>query len=60
MQKATGTADKKEVIIEGASHIETYRKPEYVSQISEALTQFLKPNSKHGNRLPEPFRQPVE
>lgn len=42
MQKATGTADKKEVIIEGASHIETYRKPEYVSQISEALTQFFK------------------
>ncbi|KGQ56537.1 alpha/beta hydrolase [Gallibacterium anatis str. Avicor] len=42
MQKATGTADKKEVIIEGASHIETYWKPEYVSQISEALTKFFK------------------
>ncbi|WP_410687759.1 hypothetical protein [Avibacterium paragallinarum] len=42
MQKATGTADKKEVIIEGASHIETYWKPEYVSQISDQLTQFFK------------------
>ncbi len=42
MQKATGTADKKEVIIEGTSHIETDWKPEYVSQISDQLTQFFK------------------
>lgn len=41
---ATGTQDKQLVLIEGATHIETYWKPEYVKQISEKLTDFFTKN----------------
>lgn len=43
-EKATGTKNKELVLIDGASHIETYWKPEYVKQISEKLTQFFGKN----------------
>ncbi|MBN6078136.1 alpha/beta hydrolase [Aggregatibacter actinomycetemcomitans] len=36
-----GSRDKELVKIPGASHIETYWKPEYVKQISEKLTDFF-------------------
>ncbi len=36
-----GSQDKELVKIPGASHIETYWKPEYVKQISEKLTDFF-------------------
>ncbi len=39
--KATGTQNKELVLIDGASHIETYWKPDYVKQISTKLTQFF-------------------
>lgn len=39
--KATGTKNKELVLVDGASHIETYWKPEYVKQISAKLTQFF-------------------
>lgn len=42
--KATGTQNKELVLIDGASHIETYWKPEYVKQISAKLTQFFGKN----------------
>lgn len=42
--KATGTKNKELVLIDGASHIETYWKPEYVKQISEKLTRFFGKN----------------
>lgn len=42
--KATGTKNKELVLIDGASHIETYWKPEYVKQISEKLTGFFGKN----------------
>lgn len=35
------SSDKELVKIPGASHIETYWKPEYVKQISEKLTDFF-------------------
>lgn len=38
--KATGTQDKELFEIEGATHIETYWKPEYVSQAIDKLTEF--------------------
>ena len=42
--KATGTQNKELVLIDGASHIETYWKPEYVRQISAKLTDFFGKN----------------
>lgn len=42
--KATGTKNKELVLIDGASHIETYWKPEYVKQISTKLTDFFGKN----------------
>ncbi len=38
---ATGTNDKELCQIPGATHIETYWKPEYVQQITEKLTAFF-------------------
>lgn len=40
-QKATGTQDKELFLVQGASHIQTYWKPEYVKQISSKLTDFF-------------------
>lgn len=42
--KATGTKNKELVLIDSASHIETYWKPEYVKQISAKLTEFFGKN----------------
>ncbi|SUO95317.1 alpha/beta hydrolase [Suttonella ornithocola] len=42
IQKATGTTDKQAIIIDGASHIDTYWRPEYVGQISDQLNQFFR------------------
>lgn len=39
--KATGTDDKKLILIKGASHIETYWVPEYVNQEAQAMTDFF-------------------
>lgn len=41
IQKATGTKDKELVLIDGASHIQTYWVPEYVDQISDRLKNFF-------------------
>lgn len=41
---ATGTSDKELFIVKGATHIETYWKPEYVKQIAEKLTDFFGKN----------------
>ena len=41
-EKATGTKDKRLILIDGASHIETYWKQPYVNQISGELTKFFK------------------
>lgn len=43
--KASGTADKEMYLIPGATHIQTYYVPEYVTQISDKLTEFF------GNKL---------
>ena len=40
--KATGTKDKELFKIEGATHIETYWRPEYVSQAVDKLEAFFK------------------
>lgn len=40
-KKATGTKDKKIVYINGANHIETYWKPEFVKQEGEAVINFF-------------------
>ena len=40
-EKATGTDDKELVLIEGAQHIETYWKEEFVQQEMDALTEFF-------------------
>lgn len=40
-RKATGTDDKELVLIEGAQHIETYWKEEFVQQEMDALTEFF-------------------
>ena len=40
-KNATGTQDKKMVLIEGANHIETYWKEEFVSQELAALVEFF-------------------
>lgn len=39
--KATGTDDKECIYIEGANHIETYWKPEFVSQEAAAVIRFF-------------------
>lgn len=39
--KATGTAAKEMLRIEGATHIETYWVPDYVNQSMEALSKFF-------------------
>ena len=39
--KTTGTQDKELFFIKGATHIQTYWKPEYVKQISGKLTDFF-------------------
>lgn len=39
--KATGTDDKQLILIEGASHIETYWVPKYVDQEASAMTDFF-------------------
>ncbi|OOF58174.1 hypothetical protein BKL49_07770 [Rodentibacter myodis] len=41
---ATGTQNKELFKIPNATHIETYRKPQYVKQASEKLTQFFGSN----------------
>ncbi len=43
-QKAIGAKDKELFKIKGATHIETYWKPEYVKQIAEKLTDFFGKN----------------
>ncbi|MBN6066456.1 alpha/beta hydrolase [Aggregatibacter actinomycetemcomitans] len=40
-EKATGAKDKELFLVKGATHIQTYWKPEYVKQISEKLTDFF-------------------
>src|SRR5699024_8408073 len=44
-QKATGTQNKELFVIDRATHIETYWKPEYTKQIVSKLTDFF--NKKH-------------
>ena len=39
-RNATGTQQKELFIVKGATHIETYWKPEYVAQIVEKLSDF--------------------
>lgn len=39
--KATGTNDKELFLIPGATHIQTYYVPEYVTQITDRLTDFF-------------------
>eukprot|EP01036_Dinobryon_divergens_P018737 gene18737-25553_t len=41
MAKATGTKDKELFLIDGATHIETYWKPEYVNQAVAKLKDFF-------------------
>ena len=41
---ATGTKDKELYLVKGATHIQTYWKPEYVKEISEKLTTFYNKN----------------
>ena len=42
--KAVNAKDKELFLIEGATHIQTYWKPEYVSQAVEKLSEFYKTN----------------
>lgn len=42
--KASGTNDKEMYLIPGATHIQTYYVPEYVTQISDKLTVFFNKN----------------
>ncbi len=44
--KATGTQNKELFLIKGATHIETYWKPEYVQQVDEKLADFFGNNLK--------------
>lgn len=41
---ATGIKDKELYLVKGATHIQTYWKPEYVKEISEKLTSFYNKN----------------
>lgn len=43
--RATGTRDKELYLVPGATHIQTYYVPEYVTRISDKLTEFF------GNKL---------
>lgn len=45
---ATGTKDKELYLVKGATHIQTYWKPEYVKEISSKLTQFYNKNLERG------------
>ena len=47
--KATGTQNKEQFLIPGATHIKTYYVPEYVNQAVGKLTEFFGKNL----RLPE-------
>lgn len=42
--KATGTDNKELFLVPGATHIQTYYVPEYVTQISDKLTDFFGKN----------------
>lgn len=42
--KATGTDNKEFFLVPGATHIQTYYVPEYVTQISDKLTDFFGKN----------------
>ncbi len=42
--KATGTDNKELFLVPGATHIQTYYVPEYVTQISDKLTEFFGKN----------------
>ena len=44
LSKATGTNDKELFLVPGATHIQTYYVPEYVTQISDKLTEFFDKN----------------
>lgn len=44
MKKATQTKSKELFVVDGASHIQTYWKEEYVAQIVEKLTEFYSTN----------------
>lgn len=57
-QNATGTKNKELFKVKGATHIETYWKPEYVSQISARLTDFYGKNlagtaARHHDTIPK-------
>lgn len=41
LSKATGTNDKELFLIPGATHIQTYYVPEYVTQVTDKLTDFF-------------------
>lgn len=41
-KKATGTNDKELFLIKGATHIQTYWKPEFVEQITDKLVKFYR------------------
>lgn len=45
-KKAVNAKDKELFVIDGATHIETYWKPEYVSQAMNKLAEFFKKNLK--------------
>lgn len=40
-KKATGTADKELYLIDGAAHIKTYWKTEYVAEATNKLSEFF-------------------
>jgi len=40
-EKAINAKDKELFLIEGATHIETYWKPDYVNQAMDKLTRFF-------------------
>ena len=44
--KATGTSEKELFVIDGATHIQTYWKPEYVNQVINKLIDFFQTNLK--------------
>ena len=43
-KNATGTNNKELFLVKGATHIQTYWKPEFVKEISGKLTQFYNKN----------------
>ncbi len=40
-ERATGTKDKELFLVKGATHIQTYWKPEFTQQISKKLAEFF-------------------